>query len=197
MAGKLFDELASRYENRDGGYTRVLKAGFRYGDLAPWPLRTGERDPDAKGQNTARPCTMTTTTFSTKTKSKPAGPHGPRPTMKTLRPAVGRCPSHWCWRGLPSGPFRPRHHHRAPCNRGVHQSVTPANRWIRPRPLPDGPCWSLSAIPPALISARRACSTWLWLPSRRLSTRRWSLSASTRPAIPQRPRCLCRAFPAI
>ena len=52
MAGKLFDELASRYENRDGGYTRVLKAGFRYGDMAPMAfIELVDRDPDAKGQD--------------------------------------------------------------------------------------------------------------------------------------------------
>ena len=32
---KIFDELSERYKERDGGYTRVLKAGFRYGDSAP------------------------------------------------------------------------------------------------------------------------------------------------------------------
>ena len=52
MAGKLFDELADRYENRDGGYTRVLKAGFRYGDMAPMAfIELVDRDPDAKGQD--------------------------------------------------------------------------------------------------------------------------------------------------
>ncbi len=35
MAKKLFDTLAPRYKDRAGGYTRVLKAGFRYGDSAP------------------------------------------------------------------------------------------------------------------------------------------------------------------
>jgi large subunit ribosomal protein L17 len=35
MTSKLFDVLAERYKERQGGYTRVLKAGFRYGDMAP------------------------------------------------------------------------------------------------------------------------------------------------------------------
>jgi len=35
MTKKLFDVLAPRYKDRQGGYTRVLKAGFRYGDSAP------------------------------------------------------------------------------------------------------------------------------------------------------------------
>ena len=35
MVKKLFDVLGPRYKDRNGGYTRVLKAGFRYGDNAP------------------------------------------------------------------------------------------------------------------------------------------------------------------
>ncbi len=48
--GKLFGPLAERYKDRPGGYTRVLKAGFRYGDSAPMAiLELVDRDPDAKG----------------------------------------------------------------------------------------------------------------------------------------------------
>ena len=47
---KLFDSLAERYEDRAGGYTRVLKAGFRYGDSAPMAyIELVDRDEDAKG----------------------------------------------------------------------------------------------------------------------------------------------------
>jgi large subunit ribosomal protein L17 len=47
---KLFDGLAERYESRAGGYTRVLKAGFRYGDSAPMAyIELVDRDEDAKG----------------------------------------------------------------------------------------------------------------------------------------------------
>ncbi len=47
---KLFDALAERYKERNGGYTRVLKAGFRYGDNAPMAfIELVDRDPDAKG----------------------------------------------------------------------------------------------------------------------------------------------------
>lgn len=35
MVGKLFGELAERYRNRAGGYTRIVKAGYRFGDNAP------------------------------------------------------------------------------------------------------------------------------------------------------------------
>ncbi|MEE8144974.1 MAG: bL17 family ribosomal protein, partial [Kiloniellales bacterium] len=49
---KLFDVLASRYKERPVGYTRVLKAGFRYGDMAPMAMiELVDRDPDAKGQD--------------------------------------------------------------------------------------------------------------------------------------------------
>jgi large subunit ribosomal protein L17 len=47
---KLFDALAERYGERNGGYTRVLKAGFRYGDSAPMAvIELVDRDEDAKG----------------------------------------------------------------------------------------------------------------------------------------------------
>jgi large subunit ribosomal protein L17 len=52
MVKKLFDVLGPRYKERDGGYTRVLKAGFRYGDSAPRAvIELVDRDEDAKGQD--------------------------------------------------------------------------------------------------------------------------------------------------
>ena len=52
MVAKLFDTLAERYSDRPGGYTRVLKAGFRYGDSAPMAIiELVDRDEDAKGQD--------------------------------------------------------------------------------------------------------------------------------------------------
>ena len=49
---KIFDELSERYKGRDGGYTRVLKAGFRYGDSAPIAvIELVDRNPDALGQD--------------------------------------------------------------------------------------------------------------------------------------------------
>ncbi len=49
---KLFDILAERYESRQGGYTRVLKAGFRYGDCAPMAvIELVDRDETAKGKD--------------------------------------------------------------------------------------------------------------------------------------------------
>jgi len=50
MVKKLFDVLGPRYQERHGGYTRVLKAGFRYGDSAPVAvIEFVDRDVDAKG----------------------------------------------------------------------------------------------------------------------------------------------------
>ena len=50
MVSKLFDNLAKRYSDRKGGYTRVLKAGFRYGDSAPMAvIELVDRDETAKG----------------------------------------------------------------------------------------------------------------------------------------------------
>lgn len=47
---KLFDTLGARYKERQGGYSRVLKAGFRYGDMAPMGIvELVERDAAAKG----------------------------------------------------------------------------------------------------------------------------------------------------
>lgn len=47
---KLFDVLGPRYGERNGGYTRVMKAGFRYGDNAPMAvIELVDRDVDAKG----------------------------------------------------------------------------------------------------------------------------------------------------
>jgi large subunit ribosomal protein L17 len=47
---KLFAVLAPRYKDRQGGYTRIIKAGFRYGDNAPMAvIEFVDRDVDAKG----------------------------------------------------------------------------------------------------------------------------------------------------
>lgn len=52
MVKKLFEVLGPRYKDRKGGYTRILKAGFRYGDSAPVAvIEFVDRDVDAKGQD--------------------------------------------------------------------------------------------------------------------------------------------------
>jgi len=50
LTNKLFSVFAERYKTRSGGYTRVLKAGFRYGDNAPMAIiEFVDRDVNAKG----------------------------------------------------------------------------------------------------------------------------------------------------
>ena len=50
LVGKLFGTLAERYKERNGGYTRVLRDGFRYGDSAPMAvIELVDRNPEAKG----------------------------------------------------------------------------------------------------------------------------------------------------
>ena len=52
MVSKLFDTLATRYADRNGGYSRVLKAGYRYGDAAAMAvLELVDRDENARGQD--------------------------------------------------------------------------------------------------------------------------------------------------
>ena len=52
LVEKLFSVLAKRYETRNGGYSRVLKAGFRYGDAAPMAvIELVDRDEEARGKD--------------------------------------------------------------------------------------------------------------------------------------------------
>ena len=52
MVSKLFDDLARRYAERQGGYSRVLKAGYRYGDAAAMAvLELVDRNEDARGKD--------------------------------------------------------------------------------------------------------------------------------------------------
>ena len=52
MVSKLFGDLATRYAERQGGYSRVLKAGYRYGDAAAMAvIELVDRDEDARGQD--------------------------------------------------------------------------------------------------------------------------------------------------
>ena len=63
MVTKLFGTLASRYADRTGGYTRVLKAGFRYGDSAAMAvIELVDRDEDARGKDSGPVTSITENT---------------------------------------------------------------------------------------------------------------------------------------
>jgi len=52
LVRKLFDVLGPRYKERNGGYTRIMKAGFRYGDNAAMAvIEFVDRDPEARGKD--------------------------------------------------------------------------------------------------------------------------------------------------
>ena len=77
---KLFDTLAPRYEGRQGGYARVLKAGFRYGDNAPMAvIELVDRDVSAKGQDSGPE--FTDSEYEAEEKEE-AGKPGPKAAKK-------------------------------------------------------------------------------------------------------------------
>ena len=77
---KLFDTLAPRYEDRAGGYARVMKAGFRYGDNAPMAvIELVDRDVSAKGQDSGPE--FTDSEYEAEEKEE-AGKPGPKAAKK-------------------------------------------------------------------------------------------------------------------
>ena len=81
MVEKLMTTLVKRYEKRNGGYVRVLKAGFRYGDSAPMAIvELVDRDVNAKGQDSGKVETVKTEEkVEQKTESKQPKVAAPKP----------------------------------------------------------------------------------------------------------------------
>lgn len=70
---KMFDVLAERYKGRSGGYCRILKAGFRYGDAAPIAIiELVDRDVTAKGLDSGQSTEVAATEAAPKAEKKPA-----------------------------------------------------------------------------------------------------------------------------
>jgi large subunit ribosomal protein L17 len=81
QVAKLFDTLATRYADRQGGYARVLKAGFRYGDNAPMAvIELVDRDVTAKGQDSGP--VFTDSEHDEVEEKAEAGKAGPKPAKK-------------------------------------------------------------------------------------------------------------------
>jgi large subunit ribosomal protein L17 len=82
QVAKLFDTLGPRYAKRPGGYTRVMKAGFRYGDSAPMAvIELVDRDVDARGKDSG-PVEETKAPAEAKLETKAKAPRGRKATSK-------------------------------------------------------------------------------------------------------------------
>jgi large subunit ribosomal protein L17 len=82
QVAKLFDTLGPRYAKRPGGYTRVMKAGFRYGDSAPMAvIELVDRDVDARGKDSG-PVEETETPVEAKPETKAKAPRGRKVAAK-------------------------------------------------------------------------------------------------------------------
>jgi len=96
MVAKVFDVLAPRYKDRQGGYTRVLKAGFRYGDNAPMAIiELVDRDVTARGQDSGTDWTqedMEDIAVATEKAQEEAKKTAPKAAKKTAKPAADKAP---------------------------------------------------------------------------------------------------------
>lgn len=88
LAAKIMGPLADRYQNRNGGYIRIIKAGFRHGDNAPLAvIELIDRDLEAKGQNTPAPLAEGE---APKAEKKAAKPAVKEPAEKTASKATAK-----------------------------------------------------------------------------------------------------------
>ena len=73
MVHKLFDEMAPTFQNRQGGYTRIVKVGFRRGDAAPMCLIELISEAGKSGARKAKPKTVESGTVQATPEAKPTG----------------------------------------------------------------------------------------------------------------------------
>ena len=90
MVEKLMTTLVKRYEKRNGGYVRVLKAGFRFGDSAPMAIvELVDRDVNAKGQDSGKVVEVATTEEKAETKTEIKQPKVTKPRAEKAGKITG------------------------------------------------------------------------------------------------------------
>ena len=90
MVEKLMTTLVKRYEKRNGGYVRVLKAGFRYGDSAPMAIvELVDRDVNAKGQDSGKVVEVATTEAKVEAKAETKQPKVTKPRAEKAGKITG------------------------------------------------------------------------------------------------------------
>ncbi len=90
MVEKLMTTLVKRYEKRNGGYVRVLKAGFRYGDSAPMAIvELVDRDVSAKGQDSGKVVEVPTTEEKAEVKAETKQPKVTKPRAEKAGKITG------------------------------------------------------------------------------------------------------------
>lgn len=90
MVEKLMTVLVKRYEKRNGGYVRVLKAGFRYGDSAPMAIvELVDRDVNAKGQDSGKVVEVATAEEKTELKAEAKQPKVTKPRAEKAGKITG------------------------------------------------------------------------------------------------------------
>ena len=90
MVEKLMTTLVKRYEKRNGGYVRVLKAGFRFGDSAPMAIvELVDRDVNAKGQDSGKVVEVATTEEKAEVKTENKQPKVTKPRAEKAGKITG------------------------------------------------------------------------------------------------------------
>ena len=90
MVEKLMTVLVKRYEKRNGGYVRVLKAGFRYGDSAPMAIvELVDRDVNAKGQDSGKVVEVAATEEKVEAKAETKQPKVTKPRSEKAGKITG------------------------------------------------------------------------------------------------------------